>query len=401
MKKLFLLPLLVLSLTACGGQDNGKEVDLSSEEGVATLKTSVKNVAKGYAETKIEALGVETEVKNSSLALTGNVEYNGIKVSNANISLSNLNTKLSAFVKNGEAQAKLEDTNGTLAIKGAVSVDTTNPEDEESEGMKFDVNLNETVSLKDVNANVFHKGETTYIDYGSAGIRSVLTDASAIVNKVLTAAYGQELPPEAQMDLNALLDTMTGSTTRKIAVATGTFNLAGTTTIEYNDEVASGIDESIDSYVKLDLLKSVFTLKTFNSGKFELGFGLNKENLVKLLESIGENLPEDSAVSVPFAFVSQLAPTLLKKFDLSAKLTINEKGLLVNEETKADIELDTTEISSLVGALVEGLKKLELNLKIVEEQTAKIFYNDEVSFTLPSDEELRKFTPVSPVSQEN
>ena len=384
-KLLVLSAIAAIGMTACGtGSDTPTNVDLKTEEGKAALKKSVDQTAKAYSDGTIEALGLNATITNTNFSITGTMEYGEMKINNIDIGLKNCNGTLNAAVKKAGQSLEAAVTatgSGTLSAK----LDLVNGEQT--------TNFNDSLTIADVSAGAYFKNNTAYVDYSSAGIRQLLTDASAIVN-----AEAKKIVPQMpiNIDLNTMLDTATGVTGRKVKIANeGAAPAFPEIKYEYTADTESSLNEVLDTYLlKEDGVRDLFSFTTYSSGKFELGFKLNLEKLTNLITTVETIVGEESEVYNYLELAKTIVPEVVKKIDLDASFTFNNKGFLVEESLTYDISLATKFLESyipLIPYLVPNLsflsdvKALDLTINASGSEKVSLTYNEDVKVEFPTD----------------
>lgn len=383
-KLLVLSAIAAFAMTACGSSDTPTTVDLKTEEGKAALKKSVDTTAKAYSEGTIEALGLSATLTNTNLSVAGTMEYGDMKINNINVGLKNGNGSLNAAVKkvgNSFEAAITATESGSFGAK----LDLVNGEET--------LNLDESLTLNNVNAGAYFKDNTTYLDYSSAGIRSLLTDVSALINR----EAGKFAPEkEINVDLNAMLDEKTGVAGRKVKLAgQGTAPEFPEIKYEYTADTEKNLNDVLDAYfLKEDGVRDLFTFTTYTSGKFELGFKLNTEKITNLITTVETIVGEDSQAYGYLEVVKTIFPEVVKKFDIDASFAFNTKGFLVEQSLTYDISLATKFLETYIPFLpylvpqlsfLSDLKKCDLTINLSGSEKVSLTYNEEVKVDFPTD----------------
>ena len=285
--------------------------------------------------------------------------------------------------------------------------------------------------------NAYFQDGKVYLDYSDEGIRTTIDNAKDLANQVFNAAMGiysmfnEEMEPDPEpepmpllplgldgegeeeeeflLDFNQMIDFLTGAPGRKIydvAEEEGFIvppDAMVAPTDEEKAETQQSINEFVDQVLPTLVLSQMISIKYLRGGSYEFSVTLNKTKVAALIAIIeqlveaqkasqenellplgldgdGEGEGEDEVVE---RSVVDMFNEYCEKFNVNAKLVLDKNGLVRNISADFDIsaKAEAVEIDFTPFVDIEFDAYLTLSGKV----SASIKYNDEVSFTLPTD----------------
>lgn len=387
-----------LALTGCGGAkkagvlpSGGKTVDLSTEEGVAALKSNLEKTTEAYKNLEIYALGLKSETKGLNVDAKGSVY--GL---NIDASLKGFNLDLEAKLgkdgepAEGEEFAPVKGQFGISNFAGTLkaSVKGNLPLDEDADPVALD--LSETLKIEKSKADVYLLGNKVYVDASDKGLRKTLDNASGVVNDVLENLPEGLVPAEisaVSIDVNKLVDQWFGKE-RKCYFEYDPEDQLTTSIFSIFESIEAPDDEDVAEVAAVINELGFVKFVTYSDGRFGFQADVTKEALAKFAET-----EEDVAEVLNY----------FDKLDVHGCALFNKNGLLVEASVSADVKAHIVvaeeEEEPEGGELHEGALArreaaqpdvdLVINGKVSE--FLSLQYNDEVKFSIPSEDELAKY----------
>lgn len=360
-KLLVLTAMASLTLVGCGGKtgslpSGGKSVDLSSEEGQATLKEKLNDAQKAYSELSFDS--VSTTATLSGLTLNGkvNAEMENFGKINVEAGLKDFGGKVelkSAKHAKGEGEAYdsldaslvAKTTSGSLSIKGSV------PGKEEGKTAKLDSSL----SLKGAEGAAYVSGNRIYLNGAAEGNTKLANNVDTFANKLLgqlqESAFApllayiipSDIPEEIfnRKDLKFTLGDYWKEASKEAQIYLQMDKPIEWPTFEAEqpkEGEKSDIDEFIEGAAELAKQNVGFEFRTYSNNAFGFAFAMNKESLINLVKATAESEQEGKETA-------ESIDKYISKFTLNADVYFNKNCLLesagISFSLDAKLEKDT------------------------------------------------------------
>lgn len=390
MKKLNLLVLstfAALALVGCNKAKDGelpsggKEVDVTTEAGQATLKERMKGMEDAYRNLSADSLSLTSTTSGVNLTAKVDAEMDQVGKVSLDAQIKDVGAKLEAKAAKhakgeGEeydsvdAQVALETTSGSVALKGSL------PGAKENTTSSFDASLN----LKGVKASAYLLGSKVYVDLSDKGNDTFVKGVDEFGNRVLTGLkdsfVGMLLPyilpediPEELLDRKELKLTLADYYNallpeKQFYVETGAaiqWPFAKQEQPAQDEKALDGFVQGIAGYAEKGI---GLTFKTYDKKSFGFALAMSKESLIAIAKAQSES-EEDAKTAV------EQINKVFTKFSFKADVFFNKEGLLESIGATFDIEAkldksvlgDAGETFTTFGAEISGKGTEKIALK--------------------------------------
>lgn len=467
MKKTNLLlisALFALTITGCGKKNNEQPeepkeniINPESEEGVVTIKEALYKSVETYSNpTNFAGLGVDAEIRNVNVDLDLTARNEMYLENHLDFSLSDFGGDLSAraVLKEGavEGQASFKNVQGKVAIEANFlnplpekapeeahpvvqtpslgNFDGEEPEEgEEEPKLPEPVEAKGQFTIAPSNLYSYFKGGNIYIDYSDAGIRQTISNASDIYAQLQKAfnalmSVGEE-PEEGEeivepdeepaLDLNAMIDFMSGAPDRKIYTVAEEEGFI----VDSEDYVAPSeekiaelklkVDQIVDSYLPILVRAGVVSFSQYTDNSFKFSINLTKTKILMILplvealveaqkaaeeEGEGEgslevqpqsllNLEGVQQQSEPEEpTMTQQFEQMVEKCDINLTLNLDKDGLVRKTSLSYDIKAGEEDGLFKFFSFEAGY---DISVALKGSYKFSFLYNDEVQVAMPDD----------------
>lgn len=358
-KLLVLTAMSALTLVGCNGgktgtlPSGGKKVDVTTEEGQATLKEKLSGVQKAYTALTFDSASLTSTTSDVNLSAKLNAEAESLGKITLDANLKDFGAKAEAKVAKhakgeGEeydsvdASLSAKTTSGSLSVKGSL------PGQKEGETAELDA----SVSLKGLDASAYLSGSKIYGDISASSNDKLVTDIDAFGNTLLgqlkESMFGALLPyvlpdgiPEelfnkAELKLTLAEFYSKNVTDKKVFIDMG--KPVEWPAIEQQEEAqqeADGLDEFVAQIAELAKQNIGFEFKTYSNSTFGFAFAMSKESLVNLAKANSETEEEGNKNA-------EQIEKFVSKFTFNADVYFNKNFLLESAglSFNADVKLD-------------------------------------------------------------
>ena len=335
----------------------GKKVDITTEEGQKTVENAVTRLITSYQENEFTALGAKLELKGLNATLKGQLEG-----ADLDVAVNKLQATVEAKLGDQQLEAHLKDLGGQITAKGTLP-------------MEKPVTLDENLKFSKVGADVYLTNNALYADYSGKGLRTLLKDAGPIVSKFI----GQ---PGVQLDLNELIDGVTGAKSRKIRIDLGEDVMKDITPTNIMKEVFGEMnppkEEEWKSVFEVLELTDMVEFRTYKDGRFGVATNVTKEKVLDLAKKMEaeEEVAKDLA--------------MFDKLNVKLAVVLNKDGLLSSASAAADVAV------KIDNKAEDPEDAVVLDLAVKGEIFLDIKYNGDVKFAIPKQADLDKYELVDP-----
>ena len=386
MKKqlLVLTAMSALLLVGCNSEktgtlpSGGKNVDVTTEEGKATLKAKLNSTVEAYKNLELDSASITatTSGVNASAEAKASIESFGDLSLNA--SLKDLGAKVefkAARVEKGEgeeydslaASLVAKTTGGSLKLSGSI------PGKEEGKSAKLDSSL----SLKGAEVGAYVSGSKLYVNLANDGNQKLAEGVDAFANKLLgqlnESIFGAFIPfMLSGDDYKDIYDAQQGKFV--IADAYNKFAADGNVYLDLGNPIEfpkfeieqgeeyDGLIATIEQYASQNI---GFTFKTYSNNSFGFALAMDKAALKNLI--LAEN-GEDSKES------AEQVDKYLSKFSLNADIYFNKNLLLESAGLSFNIEGNLDK--DALGEAGESLNSFNAKISASGSEKVEIKYNN-------------------------
>ena len=358
--------------------EGGVALDLSSAAGKQTVYNEVMAFIDAYTapETPFTGFGLKSQTQNVNADATLKIdeidEETGKSVSyiDGEAHIENFGATIEAKIAGDDeswgAEASV-DINGKIAAKANVLID-----EEKNKRLKLD----EQLAFDHVGAQAWLTGTNVYVDASGDGLRQLLEDAKPIVAKVLP--YIADVPAGTTLDLNAIFDAM-GGEDRHFYIPldediekVNPIALVNYLQLEEDDKPSKEeIEEVLEYLAQIPFL----TVQTYEDGRFGIAVDVDMEQFIEFAETMDLDLDEDVFDMIPEAH-------------LKVAIVIRPNGWLDSISIAAEATVDYVE--------EHKDERVELKGHAYLEEIITASYNDEVTVTIPSADELAEYQLFDP-----
>lgn len=402
-KLLVLTAMSALALVGCGGKtgtlpSGGKDVDVTNEEGQATLKERLSAVEKAYTNSSFDSASLKAVTSGVSVNAKANAESDATGKIDLEVGLNDFGGELelkAAKHAKGEdeeydsvdASLVAKTTSGKLSIKGNV------PGKEENTTAKLDASL----ALKGAEVDAYVTGSKAYVDISKSGNDKLIGDIDTFGNTLLgqlkESAFGpllsfvvpSDIPEEVlnRKELKLTLADYYKETVKdkKLFLEMGQPIEWPTAKEEESSKKETNFDGFIETVTEFAKQKVGFQFKTYSGNGFGLALAMNKESLVNFAKMNAETEEEakDTAEKIN-KYVS--------KFTFNADVYFNKDALL--ESAGASFSLEAKLDKSLLGESSESFKSFDATISAKATEKVEVKYGG-VKVNLPDFADYKEF----------
>ena len=406
-KLLVLAAMTALTLVGCGGGDSGakggqlpsggKEVDVSTETGKATLKERLDNTVKAYGELKLESIGVKSVTSgiNANVKVNADMsETSGVKA-NAELAIKGVGAttegKLSKSSEgNLDASILVNGTSGSLSLGGSLT--TPLPQEKEGDPVKYETTkFNASLNVGSIEVGAYLSGDKVYADLSNGGIDKFVTGVDTFANDLLgdlskNTTLGALLPyllssadlpfikvseeGAASFAFKSAFDAaFEGFGGRKIYVQAGSAIQFPSFAVEGEVE---GLDEAVETIAALVEQKIGLSFKTYDKGGFGFQLSLTKDSIKTL-----------AATYAGESFDASVIDKYLDKFSLNADVYFNDKCLLESAGLAIDASAKFNPTKEEMTEMELPFDSFSVTGSVQGKEEIKVSYND-AKVTFPS-----------------
>ena len=429
-KKLLILAAFAsLTLAGCGGNANnaqlpagGKNIDLKTDEGVATLKARVNGLADNYTKFEFKALGLQSETKNVSFGVNGKLNTNFGNFE-GKVGLNNVGASLNLAIGSEAGEAEGQTTLAGALTLGGVTGNFTIDGTYQQPSSEDKIPVNRSLDFTGAKAAAYiHKGNI-YLDGSDQGVLDLLDRTAGFANNVIgdldlsplaLAALAKGLGFDFSKILSKDFKSFDFKTPYVELLNSGKVYISQPILSYINFDAVSAIlssffdslqqkdeetqqsqlDQFVTGLLTINDLFPGLTVKEYGEKGIGLQIDVNKESLKTLAVKVA---PEDYTQEQ----IDEIKARVDKYFtscDFTASVYVNDKALLesvaVYCNVEANVQLGKDELQDSPISLVD----LKVNAHAEEKLT--VLYNDDVKLEIPSEEYLATFKEYVPANGE-
>lgn len=374
--------------------DTGKVVDVTTEEGKATLKSKLNSTIDAYKNLKLDSASLKaTAGLNAGVKFDATLDGTGDIKLDANLKDFGAEAEVKV-VKQAKGEGEEYDslnaslvaktTSGSLSLKGSLP-GIVDEGQEEAQPAPIDASL----SLKGAEAGAYIYGDKLYLNIANDGnealVKGVDTFANTLMGQLNESIFGPLVSYllSSSEDIGQIYDFEES----KFIIADLYKEMAENVyldlgkkvefpTIEQDEEI-KGVDEAIESIVELAKQKIGFQFKTFKDDSYGFELAMDKASLLTLIALNGEEAQE----------TVQQVDKYVSKFSVNANIHFSKDFLLESAGTSFAVEgsLDKT----ILGDYSEAFSSFKTDLSLSGNVQAEAKYNG-VTINFPSFEDYKE-----------